>query len=29
MGKSEKGRAQIEEKDFPRVREEIVHEMPE
>ncbi|XTI91705.1 phosphoglycerate mutase-like protein [Cenococcum geophilum] len=29
MGRSERGRAQIKEQDFPRVREEIVHEMPE
>ena len=29
MGRSERGRAQIEEQDFSRVTEEIVHEMPE
>ena len=28
MGRSERGRAQIKEQDFPRVKEEIVHETP-
>jgi len=29
MGRSERGKAQIEEQDFPKVMGEIVHEMPE
>jgi hypothetical protein len=29
MGRSERGRAPIKEQDFRRVKEEIVHEMPE